>query len=62
MTPTPTLRRRRLPHPVFIPQRKPENRGPGWMTAYPPVLDDCGIDEKTFLAFLEDFNEICEVG
>jgi hypothetical protein len=30
------------------------------MTAYPPVLDDCGIDEKTFLAFLEDFNEICE--
>jgi hypothetical protein len=32
------------------------------MTAYPPVLDDCGIDETTFLAFLEDFNEICEVG
>lgn len=47
----------RLPYPVIIPQRRPEDKSRGWMLAYAPVLNDFGIDQATFLKFLIDFNE-----
>jgi hypothetical protein len=50
----------RLPYPVIIPQRRPENRSRGWLMAYAPVLEDFGIDQTAFLKFLHDFNQSSE--
>ncbi|CAG8075600.1 unnamed protein product [Penicillium nalgiovense] len=43
----------RLPCPVIIPQRRPRNKDRGFVRAYAPILQDCGIDQETFLQFLE---------
>jgi hypothetical protein len=43
--------------PVIIPQRRPGDRSRGWTAAYAPTLQDCGIDQATFINFLESFNE-----
>lgn len=45
-----------LPFPVVLPQRRPKDRSRGFIRAYAPVLEDCGIDQPTFLEFLETFN------
>ncbi|KFY01473.1 hypothetical protein V490_00897 [Pseudogymnoascus sp. VKM F-3557] len=45
-----------LSYPVVIPQRRPENKSRGWSRAYAPALEDCGIDQETFLLFIESFN------
>jgi hypothetical protein len=50
-----------LPCPVIIPQRRPENKSRGWMLAYAPMLNDCGIDQATFVDFLRSFNEASKV-
>jgi len=47
---------RRLPYPVIIPQRRPRNKGRGFIRAYAPALNDCGIDQDTFLSFLKSFH------
>jgi hypothetical protein len=47
----------RLPCPVIIPQRRPEDKGRAWVRAYAPALMECGIDQYTFLNLLESFNE-----
>ena len=47
----------RLPCPVILPQRRPENRARGFVLAYAPVLRDCGIDQATFLDFLDAFDK-----
>jgi hypothetical protein len=39
----------RLPCPVIIPQRRPRDKKRGFVRAYAPVLESCGIDQKTFL-------------
>lgn len=52
----------RLPCPVIIPQRRPENKSRGWMLAYAPALNDCGIDQTTFLDSLGAFNKASKVG
>lgn len=49
---TPTTR---LPLPVVIPQRRPKNRSRGFIRAYAPVLENCGIDQATWLEFLDSF-------
>ena len=41
----------RLPCSVIIPQRRPETNRRGFVSAYAPVLNDCGIDEETFMDF-----------
>lgn len=46
----------RLTCPIIIPQRRPEDMKRGFMLAYPPVLQNYGIDQDTFLRFLTDFN------
>lgn len=45
-----------IPCPVVIPQRRPRNKTRGFIRAYAPLLGECsGIDQDTFLAFLENF-------
>ena len=45
-----------LPCPVIIPQRRPRKKTRGFVRAYAPMLGECsGIDQATFLAFLENF-------
>jgi hypothetical protein len=48
-----------LPLPVILPQRRPEARARGFIRAYAPLLEDCGIDQETFLEFIHDLNVIC---
>ena len=50
-----------LPCPVIIPQRRPRTKSRGFVRAYAPVLDDCGIDQDTFLEFLKTFHKASQV-
>ncbi|KAL3472488.1 hypothetical protein BJX99DRAFT_262271 [Aspergillus californicus] len=43
----------RLPYPVIIPQRRPRKKDRGFVRAYAPVLDDCGLSQEVFVRFLE---------
>ncbi|KAB8290187.1 hypothetical protein EYC80_011056 [Monilinia laxa] len=45
----------KLPCPVILPQRRPGNKKRGFIRAYAPVLEDCEIDQATFLDFLKTF-------
>ncbi|KAK1074925.1 hypothetical protein LTR74_000769 [Friedmanniomyces endolithicus] len=47
--------RHALPLPVIIPQRRPRNKTRGFVRAYAPVLANSGIDQATFLSFLDNF-------
>jgi len=47
----------RLPLPVILPQRRPRDKGRGFVRAYSPVLEDTGIDQETFLRFLKAFHQ-----
>ncbi|KAH9903603.1 hypothetical protein F4778DRAFT_734775 [Xylariomycetidae sp. FL2044] len=47
----------RLPHAVIVPQRRPKKRVRGFVRAYAPDLIRCGIDQPTFLAFIDGLNE-----
>jgi hypothetical protein len=49
--------RAQLPCPVIIPQRRPRDKKRGFVRAYAPVLEDCGIDQATFLEFLKSFHQ-----
>lgn len=44
---------RQLALPVVIPQRRPKDRSRGFIRAYAPVLQDVGIDQFTWLDFLD---------
>ena len=46
-----------LSMPVIIPQRRPESRTRGFVQAYAPVLADAGIDQATWLEFLDGFQK-----
>ncbi|KAH0382338.1 hypothetical protein KCU89_g17520, partial [Aureobasidium melanogenum] len=39
--------------PVVIPQRRPKDRSRGFIRAYAPVLQDVGINQPTWLDFLD---------
>lgn len=39
--------------PVVIPQRRPKDRSRGFIRAYAPVLQSAGIDQPTWLEFLD---------
>ncbi|KAH7128497.1 hypothetical protein B0J11DRAFT_567101 [Dendryphion nanum] len=45
----------RLQRPVIIPQRRPNYRERGFIQAYAPDLMNCGIDQETFMSFLDGF-------
>ena len=46
----------KLPLPVILPQRRPQDRARGFIRAYAPDLAMKGIDQDTFLDFIETFN------
>ncbi|KAH7126476.1 hypothetical protein B0J13DRAFT_646539 [Dactylonectria estremocensis] len=46
--------------PVILAQRRPEKRARGFVRAYSPVLADVGIDQETFLDFIDTFNKALE--
>ena len=46
-----------LPCPVVIPQRRPHDKKRGFVRAYAPVLQPCGIDQESFLAFLQALHQ-----
>jgi hypothetical protein len=47
-----------LPYPVILPQRRPQTKSRAFVWAYTPLLGECkGIDETTFLHFLDEFYE-----
>ncbi|KPM44469.1 hypothetical protein AK830_g2093 [Neonectria ditissima] len=45
----------RLPCPVIIPQRRPRNKTRGFVRAYAPVLQNCGVGQDVFLKFLSEW-------
>ncbi|KIW23610.1 uncharacterized protein PV07_11797 [Cladophialophora immunda] len=47
----------KLPLPVILPQRRPKARERGFIRAYAPDLAIKGIDQETFLDFIETFNQ-----
>lgn len=51
-----------LPCPVIVPQRRPRDKTRGFVRAYAPVLSECGIDQTTFLQFLETMDKASKVG
>ena len=46
----------RLPLPIVIPQRRPGTKRRGFVRAYAPGLEECGIDQEMFLDFLKAFH------
>ncbi|KAL4910010.1 hypothetical protein BDW74DRAFT_165272 [Aspergillus multicolor] len=48
----------RLPLPIIIPQRRPGVRVRGFVRAYAPDLEACGIDQDTFMDFLVTFTRV----
>ena len=50
-----------LEAPVVIPQRRPHTKMRGFVRAYAPALEDCGIDQTTWMDFLEHFHESIKV-
>ncbi|KAG9962249.1 hypothetical protein KCU61_g4947, partial [Aureobasidium melanogenum] len=53
----PPLPGNKLPFPIIIPQRRPADRSRGLVRAYAPILETRGIDQTTFLDFIETFNK-----
>ncbi|TGJ86609.1 hypothetical protein E0Z10_g2170 [Xylaria hypoxylon] len=47
----------RLQYPVILPQRRPKRRHRGFIRAYAPDLHACGIDQMTFMAFLNELDK-----
>ncbi|KAJ5426682.1 hypothetical protein N7465_001752 [Penicillium sp. CMV-2018d] len=49
-----------LPLPIVIPQQRPGSQERGFMAAYAPSLESCGIDQRTFLRFIDEANTALE--
>lgn len=45
-----------LPLPIVVPQQRPGSRERGFIAAYAPSLEACGIDRMAFLRFLDECN------
>lgn len=50
----------RLELPVVITQRRPKARTRGFTRAYAPILQNVGIDQETFLDFIDQLNKAVE--
>ncbi|KAI0417749.1 hypothetical protein F5X98DRAFT_339460 [Xylaria grammica] len=55
--PAPIVPRGYLQYPVILPQRRPKRRHRGFIRAYAPDLHACGIDQQTFMAFLDELDK-----
>ena len=60
--PSNSQRQSNLPCSVIVPQRRPRDKTRGFIRAYAPVLSECGIDQTTFLQFLETMDKASKVG
>ena len=60
--PSYSQRPNKLPCSVIVPQRRPRDKTRGFIRAYAPVLSECGIDQTTFLQFLETMDKASKVG
>ena len=49
-----------LPFPVVLPQRRPRTKTRGFVRAYAPVLADLGIDQTSFLEFLNALHKAAQ--
>lgn len=47
----------KLPCPVILPQQRPRTKSRGFVRAYAPVLAGAGIDQDTWMDFLETFQK-----
>jgi hypothetical protein len=54
---TTNLNSRRHFLPIILTQRRPGKRSRGFIRAYSPLLNDVGIDQTTFLDFIDNFNK-----
>jgi hypothetical protein len=50
-----------LPCPVVLPQRRPHKKARGFVRAYAPVLMEAGIDQDTWISFINDWDESSKV-
>lgn len=50
----------KLALPVILVQRRPKQRARGFVRAYAPTLSDVGIDQETFVDFIDTFNKALE--
>jgi hypothetical protein len=50
-----------IPCPVILPQRRPRKKDRGFVRAYAPVLEGCGIGQDVFLRFLADWEKSSKV-
>jgi hypothetical protein len=51
----------KLELPVILPQRRPKNKERGFVRAYAPILQTCGVEEAEFLDFLDGFGKAIQV-
>ena len=51
----------KLEMPVILPQRRPKNKERGFVRAYAPMLQTCGMDQREFLDFLDGFWKAIQV-
>jgi hypothetical protein len=54
------MSRPQLSAPVVLPQRRPKNRDRGFIRAYAPALNECGIDQDMFIDFLNTAEKACQ--
>jgi hypothetical protein len=47
----------RMPYPIVIPQRRPRSKRRGFIRAYPPILENYGINQDAFFTILQNFDE-----
>ena len=45
-----------MPFSVILPQRRPRTKSRGFVRAYASVLEETGLDQQSFLAFLKDLH------
>ncbi|KAF4778098.1 hypothetical protein HER10_EVM0013260 [Colletotrichum scovillei] len=58
--PTITFSRPRLAYPIVIKQRLSRTMLPKFTPTYPPGLQNCGIEKREFLRFIDDLNRVEE--
>lgn len=54
------MSRPQLSAPVVLPQRRPKDRDRGFIRAYAPALNECGIDQEMFIDFLNTAEKACQ--
>ncbi|KIW35199.1 uncharacterized protein PV07_01912 [Cladophialophora immunda] len=51
----------KLDMPVILPQRRPKNKERGFVRAYAPMLQTCGVEQDEFVDFLDGFGKAIQL-